>query len=242
MHEWYPQNKEELNKILEEFLKNVKAQKEAKEIHGLIVPHAGYIYSGAIAGKAFGLLKNKIKNIRKAVVIGPSHYAGFYGIRVIHKDRLNTPLGKIKVAINNFKEIHVPEHSVLNQIPFLQKIDKKISILPLVVGQIDNEDAEKIAENLSKEKNAVFIFSTDLSHFLPYKEAVSSDKNTIKIIEELNFKKFSEIDACGSYALLIAMHLCRIKNFKPKLIEYKNSGDVTGFKEQGVVGYASFYF
>ena len=231
--EWYPQNKKELNKILEKFL----SQKTDFQNHlsGLIVPHAGYEFSGAIAGKAFGLLKNK--KIDKAVILGPSHYAGFQGIRALEK--IKTPLGEIKIIKNDFKKIDY-EHSVENQIPFLQKLNPNIEVLPLVVGEISNQEAEDIAKKIL-EINAVYIFSTDLSHFLPYEQAVKIDKQTIKIIEDLNLEKFDNIDACGKFPLLITMHLCKLKNWKPKLIEYKNSGDVIGDKSS-VVGYASFRF
>lgn len=231
--EWYPQNPKELNKILEKFLSQKTDFK--KEVHGLIVPHAGYEFSGAIAGKAFALLKNK--EIKKAVVLGPSHYLSFQGVRALEK--IKTPLGKIKIIKNDFKKIDY-EHSIENQIPFLQKLNPNIEVLPLVVGDISDKEAQEITEKISKI-DAVYIFSTDLSHFLTYDKAVKTDKQTIKIIEDLDFEKFESIDACGKFPLLIMMHLCKLNNWEPKLIEYKNSGDVIGDKSS-VVGYAGFWF
>ena len=233
---WYPQDKEELNEMLDEFLRKNGVK---KEIHGLIVPHAGYVFSGAVAGAGFCFLKNSDK--KKAIVIGPSHYIGFRGVKVFSKDKIETPLGEIKIMENNFDSIENldQEHSVNNQIPFLQKLGFK-EVLPLVVGEINDEEAKEIAKKLS-EIDAVYIFSTDLSHFLNYEEAVRVDKRSIKIIEELDFKNFDKIDACGIFPLLILMHLCKSKGWKPKLIEYKNSGDVTGDRSS-VVGYASFLF
>ena len=232
MNSWYPQSKEELNKVLEKF---IKTDKKIKEVHGLIVPHAGYEFSGEIAGRAFGLLMDE--KIEKAVVLGPSHYVGFEGVRACEK--LETPLGKVKIIENDFLKIYY-EHSVENQIPFLQKLNPDIEVLPLVVGEISNEEAEKIAEKFL-EIDAVYIFSTDLSHFLPYEEAIKKDKQTIKIIENLDLNNFENIDACGKFPLLVLMHLCKLKNWKPKLIEYKNSRDIIGDKNS-VVGYASLYF
>jgi len=232
MNNWYPQNPDELNIILNDFLSAEESFR--KNVHGLIVPHAGYEFSGAIAGKAFSLLKNN--KINKAIVLGPSHYSGFHGIKSLKN--IKTPLGKIKISENEFKEIDY-EHSVENQIPFLQKLNFK-EILPLVIGEISNAEAKQIAEAISKQE-AIYIFSTDLSHFLPYDVAVKKDNQSIKIIENIDFENWNKIDACGKYPLLIIMHLCRINNWKPKLIEYKNSGDVAGDKNQ-VVGYASFFF
>ena len=235
MNEWYPKEKKELNEALENYLSEKISVGKNQEIHGLIVPHAGYIFSGKISGKAFSLLNPK--KINKAVILGPSHYAGFYGMRALGK--AETPLGKPKISSSNFQKIGY-EHSVDNQIPFLQKLNQEIEILPLIVGEISTEDAEKIARQIA-DKEDVYIFSTDLSHFLDYDEAVKIDKKTINIIENLDFDRANEIDACGKFPLLIMMQLCRLKGWKPKLIEYKNSGDVIGEKES-VVGYASFWF
>ena len=242
-NQWYPQNKNELNKILDEYMSEKPKLKASKieEIHGIIVPHAGYEFSGAITGKAFSLLKNK--KINKAVILGPSHYVGFHGLMVLEK--IETPLGKIKIIGNyegfeTLKKLEY-EHSLNNQITFLQKINSKIEVLPLVVGEILETDAEEIAKKLLENKDTLFIFSTDLSHFLSYEQAIKTDKQTIKIIENLDFKRTGEIDACGRFPLMIMMHLCKLKNWRPKLIEYKNSGDVTGDKSS-VVGYGNFVF
>lgn len=239
MPDWFPSQKQELGRMLDSFLSSTpKAKTNMKEesIHGLIVPHAGYSYSGKIAGKAFSLLKNKSKNIKKAVIFGPSHYKSFRGIASLEK--IQTPLGEIKITNNNLPKLP-HEHSVENQIPFLQKLNIK-EVLPIVVGQISWKESEEIAKQFLKE-DAVFIFSTDLSHFLKYNEAIKKDQTTIDIITNLKESEFQNIDACGFYPLLILFQMCKIKSWKPKLIEYKNSGDITGDKTS-VVGYAGFYF
>ncbi len=238
MMDWYPQNKVELDKLLRKFLDkggdNKKAFKE--EIHGLIVPHAGYVFSGEVAGKAFSLLKKRKTGTDTAVIFGPSHYIGFQGIRVLEK--AETPLGEIKIMKNNFEKISY-EHSVDNQIPFLQELGFK-EILPLVIGELSEEDVKEIIEKILKI-NTIYVFSTDLSHFLTYEKATKLDKETIKIIRELDIENWEKIEACGKFPLLVMMNLCKVKNWKPKLVEYKNSGDVIGDKTS-VVGYASFYF
>jgi AmmeMemoRadiSam system protein B len=238
MPDWFPSNKEELMRMLDSFLsKKNKVNIKDGIIHGLIVPHAGYEYSGEIAGKAFSLIKNKSKNIKKVIIFGPSHYAFFKGISSIEK--YETPLGKVNILKNYISKIP-HEHSVENQIPFLQKINLNVEILPVVVGQINCKEAENIAKQFLKE-NAIFIFSTDLSHFLRYDEAVKKDLSTINIITNLKESELKSADACGFYPLLILFQMCKIKSWKPILVEYKNSGDITGEKDS-VVGYASFYF
>jgi AmmeMemoRadiSam system protein B len=229
---WYPADKEELNSVVDKYL-SVKT-KRPKEIHGLIVPHAGYDFSGAIAGKAYSLLKGKYDKI---IVLGPSHYKGFRGVRSLKE--ISTPMGKATIVSNEYEKLDY-EHSVQNQIPFIQKLFPKAKILPLVVGQINLDSAEQIAKELTEEK-VLFVISTDLSHFLPYKQAVEKDKRTIEIIKALNFNALKDLDACGIFPLLIGMKICELKGYKPKLIEYKNSGDIIGDKGS-VVGYTSFWF
>jgi MEMO1 family protein len=234
---WYPQKKQDLEQVLEQYLSK-KMDIKQKEIHGVIVPHAGYIFSGEIAGKSFSLLKQKFD---KAIIIGPSHYAYLTEAVVSDKEKWETPLGEIKILRSDFKKLNInEEHSIKNQVPFLQKLGIK-EILPLVMGEITVEQAKKIAKKISKIENAVYVFSTDLSHFLPYEKASLKDKQTIKIIENLDIDNKDKIDACGLYPILVMIELCKIKKWTPELVEYKNSGDITGDKSS-VVGYASFVF
>jgi len=238
--EWYPQDKKELNSILKSFLAE-KPKIKQNSIHGIIVPHAGYVYSGKISGKAYSLLKGKEDSI--AIILAPSHYVSLKGIASHNQQSWKTALGSIKVIDSEFPKQDISsEHAIGNQIPFLQKLGFK-KILPLMVGEITKERAEQTAESLTKIKNAVFIVSTDLSHFLSYEQALKKDKETINAIGNLNSEKLAEAEnsACGAFPLLILLEICGLKNWKPKLIEYKNSGDITGDKER-VVGYAGFWF
>jgi len=231
---WYPQVERELKETLSSFI-----EEKNREVNGVIVPHAGYVYSGKIAGKAFSYLKSKD---RRAIVLGPNHYYPVRGIFSYSKDFFQTPLGKIKSIKEDFSQLDFSqEHSILNQIPFLQFL-KYEEVLALLVSQISLNEAEKIAEKLARIKGK-FVFSTDLSHFLSYEEAKEKDEKTIKAIENLDGNYFlnRENSACGIYPLLILIKLCKKKKWKPKLIQYKNSGDVIGDKSS-VVGYASFVF
>ncbi len=232
MSNWYSENKEELKQTIKSYLHKVPN----KKTNGLIVPHAGFIYSGSVAGEAYSYLQNV--KIDKAIVFGPSHYISFSGLATLKK--IETPFGRMKITKTDLPKLQ-KEHSVENQIPFLQYLNVK-EVLPIVVGNIDIKQAENIAkEFLKKYRSYLFVFSTDLSHFLAYKDAVKKDKNTIKIIESLDLEKVNEIDACGIYPLLICVLMCKSKKWSPKLIKYKNSGDITREKES-VVGYGAFYF
>jgi len=237
---WYPENKKELEEFIQNsFKQDANIKEKPMKIHGIIVPHAGYEFSGMIAGKAFSLLKDK--KVEKAVILGPSHYVQLKKAVTSDKFEWETPLGKIKLFNTGFPATDIEkEHSIKNQIPFLQKLKVK-EIMPLMVGEIIDEQAELIAKKLVKQ-DALFVFSTDLSHFLHYDNAKERDKRTIKIIEDLELDNWKNLDACGIFPLLIMFHLCKLLNTKPHLIEYKNSGDVTNDKYHGVVGYASFWF
>ena len=230
MSNWYPDNKEELKKVIKSYLTSTQKY----TVNGLVVPHAGYIYSGKIAGKAYSFLQNK--KFKHAIVFGPSHYTGFYGTCTL--ESIKTPFGDVKIPKTDLRKLKY-EHSIDNQIPFLQYLHIN-NILPIVVGDITHDNAKNIVKQYNK-KDTLFIFSTDLSHFLQYNIAKKKDKETIKIIETLDLKKFPNIDACGKNALKILFALCKQNKWQPKLIEYKNSGDITKDK-LSVVGYASFRF
>jgi len=238
MGTWYPDSKQELEDVLKKYMKSSTSKKtKTKKINGLIVPHAGYEYSGAVAGKVFSLLKNK--RIKKAVIIGPSHYIYLDDVITTNREFWESPLGKIKTFNPGFLHADIyHEHSIKNQLPFLQYLNFK-EIMPLMAGEISLEKAEEIAKKISKIP-AVYIFSTDLSHFLAYDEAVKKDRQTIEIIENLDFNRIKQIDACGIFPLLILFYLCKLKKTKPHLVVYKNSGDVTGDKEREM-GYEEIY-
>jgi hypothetical protein len=238
---WYPLQKEKLIEVLDSYLKEDLIKKhKTQRAHGIIVPHAGYEYSGEIAGKAYSY----IKGWKKAVILSPNHYFPLNGV-VSHNDpEWQTPLGKVKIIKNNFRKANLTqEHAIDNQIPFLQKLGIK-EILPLVIGEINEKETHIIAKQLEDySQDCVFIISSDLSHFLDYSSATARDNLTIKAIEKLDSKKLKKYEnsACGIFPLLILIELCKIKGWKPKLLEYKNSGDITGDKDK-VVGYASLTF
>jgi AmmeMemoRadiSam system protein B len=238
MSNWYPQDKKELATLLNKLLEQ-KPKIKKQEINGIIVPHAGYFYAGQIAGKAYSYLKNK-KNT--AIILSPSHYLPLEGAITHNQPSWQTPLGKIKIIKNNFPKKDISqEHALDNQIPFIQSLGFR-EILPLMIGELTLEEAKFMAKNLAK-LNGVFIISTDLSHFLQYESALKKDNETIQAIKNLDSEKLLAIEnsACGIFPLIIFIELAKLKGWKPELIEYTNSGDIT--KERlSVVGYASFVF
>jgi len=254
--EWYPLDPKKLKQDIDSYLsqaeedekvQKIKSQIEAGErkIHGLVVPHAGYDFSGSVAAKAYSLLyfkkdKKEKSKFKKAIILAPSHQAIFRGVASVHK--LETPLGEMPIMKSDYSPGSY-EHAIDNQIPFLQYIGVE-KVLPLVIGQVSMSEIESIAKEILKKKDdeTIIIISTDLSHFLSYEYAKKIDTTSIRTIENLEDNP-EDIDACGKSALLIMIEACRQKKWKPELIEYKNSADtMPELGKEKVVGYASMMF
>lgn len=244
---FYPGDATELKNLISEFLAAAKLRIAGK-VMGLISPHAGYIYSGPIA--AFGY-KAIPKTTKEIILIGPSHHAYFSGLALSDFTSWQTPLGQVAASSSykgllsnaNFKlsnDAHIPEHSLEVELPFLQEVLGEFEILPIVTGEIS--EFKSIANDLAKliDKDTVIAVSSDLSHYLPYDTAVKADKNAIQKI--LNRKStILQEEACGADGINILIEIAKLKGWKPKLLDYRNSGDTAGEKDQ-VVGYASIVF
>jgi len=238
---FYPENKEELKSMINSFLDEVPEQKNY-DAKALIVPHAGYVYSGPIAAYAYSLLKKNKK--KKIILLGPSHTVHLRGVVSDNNDYWKSPFGEVKAIENEFEklsEAHEKEHCLEVQIPFLQVLLDDFEILPLVAGDVNpKEISEKIKPLL--DEDTLLIISSDLSHFKPYDYAVDIDDNTNKAILNLDYEKMlEEGDACGKIPILAVIDLAGKLGWKCKLLDYRNSGDTAGTKGE-VVGYASFVF
>ncbi|MEM4329601.1 MAG: AmmeMemoRadiSam system protein B [Candidatus Bilamarchaeaceae archaeon] len=244
---FYPNEENELKKMINSFIKDVK-EDGLSGLKCLIVPHAGYVYSGPIAAYGYKLLINqKFTNV---IAVGPSHYAAFIGAAEDDNDFWQTPLGNVKISrvssitgiknIHCYPQAHAPEHCLEVQLPFLQTILKNFTFYPLLTGEIP---PTLLAETLEPalDNSTLLLISSDLSHYLPYQNAVKIDRNTIKIIESLDFRNTTMIDACGKTGIITAMHIAKSKKWKVKVLDYRNSGDTAGPKTN-VVGYAAIAF
>ena len=241
---FYPKEKYELFMMIEEFLDkekdNIKSLKnKIDDLNGVIVPHAGWIFSGQNAINPISLISKFRPG--KIAIIGPSHRYPLKKIVTDSNKYWKTPI-KINEIIkdNNFEELslaHHQEHSIEVIVPMINYFSPESSILPLVTGEIDNSQAHETAKYLY-ENNYFIIISTDMSHFYPLEKCEKIDKKSIENIEKMNESK---IEACGINALKIGFEFCKLKSTKPKLIKHTNSSHITK-NESSVVGYASFYF
>jgi hypothetical protein len=246
---FYPDSKEELISNLNEYFKKAKSIIEDKKIKALIVPHAGYLYSGQTAAWGYKQLPVNTDNPH-FVLIGPSHHYLFTGIVCSSANFWQTPLGQAK-HIPIKKEIdqvfidenpHVPEHSLEVQTPFLQHIYTDFSISCFLTGDIS--DYEKISKYFLENYSAsIFIISSDLSHYLPEPLAQTKDKRTLKAIleGETNYFLSEENTACGQGAILILMSMAKKENWESRLVYYDTSATASG-DESTVVGYAAIGF
>lgn len=234
---FYPADSRELKETLDIFFKNVSPVSEKREPRAIIVPHAGYVYSGQVAAHAFA----RINSYKKIILLGPSHHVYLNDIAGDTHTFWETPLGKVRIIESNFlkrEDAHSEEHCLEVQIPFLQYILPQFDILPLVVGEADSKYvSEQVQSEL--DKHTLLVISSDLSHYHDYQTATELDKNTVEAIERLRPNYINE--ACGKVPILAVLNIAQTLKWEPKILCYKNSGDVSGDKSR-VVGYVSVAF
>lgn len=218
----------------------------------LIVPHAGYVYSGPIAASAYAALKNIAPRIRRVILLGPTHRVAVRGLALPGTDAFATPLGTIEIdpeavqAIVHLPQIvvspqvHEQEHSLEVQLPFLQTVLSSFKLLPLAVGMATAEEVAEVLELLWGGDETLIVISSDLSHYLPYDTAKRVDDASTQSIVELNPLRTHE-QACGATPINGLILAARHHHLRPHLLDLRNSGDTAGPRD-GVVGYASFAF
>ncbi len=233
---FYPNDPDEIERMIEQYLIDAKKSDLKGELKGIIVPHAGYVYSGPVAAYAYKEMMNS--GIKKAVMLGPSHYGIFPGLAESGASSWKTPLGDVRIFTigqNAISKAHEPEHSLEVQLPFLQTVLSDFEIAPLLTGDIDPVSGADLLEN----REEFFVISSDLSHYLTYEQAVSTDRATLSSITSLDVKGFvTSGEACGKTAIGIMMEIAKRKDWRIELLHYANSGDTAGPKSE-VVGYAA---
>ncbi len=239
---FYPDDKKELQAMIARFLKNVPPMRTPTRLRALIVPHAGYEYSGQVAAYGYSLLKGS--KVQKVVLLGPSHYV-YMGTLVsdVHNS-WETPLGVVNLLPHKFasmKDAHAREHCLEVQIPFLQTVLPRFEVLPLLAGDMDPSEAARQLQTVINE-DTLLIISSDLSHYHDYAQASGLDRVTVDAIGALDVDRLAgDGEACGKMPILALLLLAKRLHWTGKLLKYQNSGDVTGEKGH-VVGYASFAF
>lgn len=267
---FYPAEKSHLQAMVDKFLADGKpimqkitpAAAGSNLLKAIIVPHAGYIYSGPIAGSGYAAAQKFFTQKNpKILLIGLSHFILLNGAAVSTFDEWETPIGKVKSKnlrkeipnslprapgaeniLIEMEEAHLAEHSLEVQLPFLQTIFKNFTIYPIAIGDVDPKKLADTLAQFASQKDVLIIVSSDLSHYLSYSAAQKKDKLSIDAILSLDTRRAEkEIDACNKTGILTLMHLAKKLKLRPYLADYRNSGDTAGDKS-GVVGYASIAF
>jgi MEMO1 family protein len=253
---FYPADPAELRRFIQDLTVragqtpiDLPAQKKLK---ALIMPHAGYVYSGFTAAHVSRVLKDR--SFSKVILMSPDHRVGFRHIAVSDVDAYKTPLGIVRLhesagTLHERSDLFQSEplsdqheHAVEVVLPFLQVYLKEFTFIPMVIGQVDDRKCFEAIDPLADE-NTLLVVSSDLSHYLPYEQAVAVDKDTIDNILSANIKVISEKEhcACGRIPILVLLHMAKKYGWQPVLLQYANSGDTAGTKDK-VVGYAAIAF
>ena len=216
----------------------------------LIVPHAGYIYSGGVAAHAYSELSAARGVVRRVVMFGPVHRVAVRGLALPAADAFDTPLGRIPVDRDAVKAAsalpqvvasapaHAMEHALEVQLPFLQRVLGEFSLVPFAVGDASPEQVAQVIERLWGGPETLIVLSTDLSHYHAYEDARRIDGSTLDRIEHLSTDLLHD-EACGATPLNGLLRVARAKGLKIRRLAACNSGDTAGGRGR-VVGYASF--
>jgi len=248
---FYPADPETLNRQLELLLQtpDLHTGGTTTRPKALIVPHAGYIYSGQTAGIAYRTLKRHGENICKVILLGLSHHLAFCGIATSSARQFETPLGAINIdraTIASLKKLHLIielddahhwEHSLEVQLPFLQKVLNPFKLIPLATGDCSAGDIARCLDALWGDGETLVVVSSDLSHFHSYRDAQCIDKTSCERV--LQKKQLSAEQACGYKGVNGLLKFICARDFSIELLDYRNSGDTAGDKQR-VVGYGAF--
>lgn len=248
---FYPADAHQLRSTVAEFLSNARANGDA--VKALIAPHAGYIYSGPVAGSAYAQLANCAGAVRRVLLLGPAHRYPVSGLAVSSAESFATPLGEVAVDVAAVQELlslpqvvisdeaHAAEHSIEVQLPFLQTICPEMQIVPLVVGQTTAAEVAEVLEKAWGGEETVIVISSDLSHYHDYATAHTIDATTAEAIEALEPAQLRYDSACGQVAIQGLLQTARAKGLRAQTLDLRNSGDTAGPHDR-VVGYGAFVF
>lgn len=249
---FYPASPVRLQADVNEYLAAVSPP-ELPTPKAVIVPHAGYVFSGPIAASGFVGLAPAHALIRRVILMGPSHYEEFEGLATSGVEAFETPLGPVRLdakVIANLRTMpqvafdeapHVPEHCLEVELPFLQTVLDDFTIVPLLAGRVDVEEVAEVVERLWDGPETCLVVSSDLSHYLDYTLAQRRDRTTAGDIEGLRWENLTGQCACGHRAISGLLAVARRRGLRCHTLDLRNSGDTGGARDR-VVGYGAFAF
>jgi AmmeMemoRadiSam system protein B len=249
---FYPGNPDILARDVNALLREAAHPRLPHPPKAVIVPHAGYIYSGPIAATAYAALAPLRDSVRRVVLLGPVHRVPVRGLALPDATAFDTPLGTVSIdqeavqALGRLDQIvesapaHAWEHSLEVQLPFLQMILGDFKLVPLAVGDATPEEVAEALDVVWGGPETLIVISSDLSHYLPYESAQRMDSATVEEILKLRVLHSHE-QACGATPVNGLIVAAKRHRLAPRLLDLRNSGDTAGDKNH-VVGYAAFAF
>ncbi len=248
---FYPGEAGELHRQVQGYLR--EAASAPHNPKAIIVPHAGYIYSGPVAATAYASLVPRRGRIERVVLLGPSHRVPLEGMAVSSVEFFATPLGDIPIdreavkhlltlpQVKVMDEAHLLEHSLEVQLPFLQEILGEFRLIPLVVGDSSPDEVAEVLEKLWGGEETLLVISSDLSHYQDYETARRLDRATSDAIEALAPQRIHYDDACGRNPVNGLLLAARRRGLHASTLDLRNSGDTAGPRDR-VVGYGAYVF
>ena len=218
----------------------------------IIAPHAGYMYSGAIAASIYARLAPLAGTVRRVVLAGPAHRVYVAGAAIPSVHAFASPLGNVTLDLEalaalrklSFVEVsdraHALEHSLEVHLPFLQSVLGAFALVPIVVGDASPREMAELFEELWGGPETLIVVSSDLSHYLPYDSARGRDRDTARAILAMDATLVPE-EACGAAPINGLLQAARAHGLKPEMVDLRNSGDTAGSRDR-VVGYGAFAF
>jgi AmmeMemoRadiSam system protein B/AmmeMemoRadiSam system protein A len=269
--QWYPSTSTKLAEVVDGYLAKAKGDPVPGKFLALISPHAGYRFCGQIMAYSYNQMQRH--SFDTVVLVGASHHYSFPGVAVYESGVFRNPLGDVEIdsvianqlikqnsAIKSYLSPHVPEHSLENQIPFLQRTLTKFKIVPVLISDQSKQNCDMLSTalaNVLKDKNVLLVASTDMTHYPVYDQAVKADKWTMTALGTMNsdemrkrFDEYMKKDIpdllcmlCGEGAVFTVMDTAKkLGANSVKILKYANSGDVPEGSKDRVVGYMSAAF
>ena len=253
---FYPGSAAALKEAVEACLAQARPGASDRALPGapkaVIVPHAGYVYSGPVAAHAYRRIAAGRATVRRIVVLGPVHRVPIHGLALPAARAFATPLGTVRVdaegaaralalpQVRVSEAAHALEHSLEVQLPFLQTVLEDFTIVPLAVGDATADEVAAVIDRLWGGAETLIVVSSDLSHYHAYAEARTLDGATARAILALDASLDHE-QACGATPINGFARCARRRGLVPEVLDLRNSGDTAGDRAR-VVGYASFAF
>ncbi len=249
---FYPAQPELLRGAVEQCLVQAAPPALGGRLRALIAPHAGYVYSGPVAGSAYAALARMSPLPRRVAILGPSHFVPFAGLALPESDQLETPLGTVPVdpmgetlprrfaQVIRSERAHSEEHALEVQLPFLQCVlPDGFTVIPLAVGRASPSEVAETIDLLWELPDTFVVVSTDLSHYLPAAEARAVDSRTSRLIVAEQVEGLEPDMACGHQPLAGLLLATRRRGWSVVLLDLRNSADTAGDPDH-VVGYGAF--